>query len=158
MLRRKPGFRQRHDVNRGVPNRRPTGLNAKIIGIIDKQSPKIFFRLGVNRICSGITEHAQSNHAVQHRWIHGREAIAALTDPLKHPPLRFFERTAAQRTKLKWMQEFHNIFDSQKEIAPSPEAFAAGETQVSLLGAERIELVQLLFARQNASRFEMVDD
>src|SRR5881628_1210614 len=64
----------------------PTGLNAKIIGIIDKQSRKIFFRLGVNRICSGITEHAQSNQAVQHRGINRCEAVTALTDPLKHPP------------------------------------------------------------------------
>src|SRR6266487_5959074 len=155
MLRRKPGFRQRHDVNRSVPNRRPTGLNAKIIGIIDKQSRKIFFRLGVNRICSGITEHAQSNHAVQHRGINRCEAVTALTDPLKHPPLRFFERTAAQRTKLKWMQEFHNIFTSQKEMAPSQKPFAAAETQVSLFGAERVEFVQWFFARQNASRFAM---
>src|SRR5438046_9757169 len=109
-------------------------------------------------ICSGITEHAQSNQTVQHRGINRCEAVTALTDPLKHPPLRFFDRTAAQRTKLKWMQEFHNIFDSQKEIPPSPEAFAAGETQVSLFGAERGEFVQLCFAGQNASGFEMVDD
>src|SRR5207244_9675360 len=137
--RRKTGFRQRHDVNRSVPNRRPTGLNAKIIGIIDKQSRKIFFRLGVNRICSGITEHAQSNQAVQHRGINRREAVTALTDPLKHPPLRFFERTAAQRTKLKRMQEFHNIFDWQKEMAPSLEASAAGVREATSIASCGVE-------------------
>jgi hypothetical protein len=56
------------------------------------------------------------------------------------------------------MEEFQNIFDAQKEIAPGPEAFTAGEPQIALLGADGIKLVQLLFSRQHARRFEMIDD
>src|SRR5213594_654368 len=111
-----------------------------------------------NRIFLRVTQCAQGDQRVQHRWKHRCEPIAAFADAFKHPPLRFFERTPAQRAKPKWMQEFQNIFNAEKEIAPRPELFAARKPQIALLCADRIELVQLLFARQNASWFEMIDD
>ena len=46
------------------------------------------------------------------------------------------------------MQEFEDIIDSQEEIAPGQEALARAASVKSLvLGAERIELVQLLCRR-----------
>ena len=158
VFRRNAGFRQRDDVDRGVPNGGKTGLYAKIIGIVDKQSCEIFFRLRVNGISFRIAKSAQRDQTVQYRWKHRCETVATFANPLDHPPFGSLKRASAKRPDPQRMQEFQNIFDSQKEIAPGPEAFTAGQPQVSLLGAEWIELVQLLFAGQDAGRSEMVDD
>src|SRR5712692_6097366 len=158
MLRRNSGFSQRDNVDRSVPDRRETGLYAKIVAIMDKESREIFFRLGINGICFGIAERSQCNQTVQHRWIHRGEAVTAFANPFNHPALRFFERAPAHRAKPQWTQEFQKVIDSQKEIAPCPELFAARKAQIGLLGAQRVKLVELLFAGQNASWLEMVYD
>ena len=106
VLRGNPGFAQGDNVDRGIPDRRETRLNPKILWIIDKQAGKIFFRLGVNGIFSRITERAQCDQTVQHRRKDCREAIASLADALQHPALRFFKCAPAHRPKLQRMQEF----------------------------------------------------
>ena len=88
----------------------------------------------------------------------GNSPIAAFADPLQHPALCFFKGAPSQRANSKGAQEFKNVIEPKKEIAPGPKGLTAGQPQIALLGAERIEFVQLLFARQNSSRFEMVNN
>src|SRR5207247_9078501 len=87
-----------------------------------------------------------------------REAIAARADALQHPALCFFKGAPPQRANSKRAQELKNVVKPKKEIPPGPERFAAGQAQIALLGADGIEFVQLLFAGQNASWLEMVND
>src|SRR4029077_104623 len=86
------------------------------------------------------------------------EAIAPLTNPVEHPALRFLQRTPAYRANPKGLQELECVVESQKEIPPGPERFTAGQAQIGLLGTKWIQFVQLLFARQNSSRFEMINN
>src|SRR5689334_5483322 len=116
---------------------------------MDEQPRKILVRLGVNRICLCVTEDAQCNHAIQHCWINGGEAIAAFTNSFNHPAFRCLKRAPSQRPNAKRPQEFEHVVDSQKEIAPCPELVTPWQPQIALLGAERVKLVQLLFTRQN---------
>ena len=140
-------FCQRDNIDCSVPDRRETGLYTKILGIVYEQPGEIFFGLGVNRIRFRIAQRTQRDQTIQHRRKHRREAIAALTNALEHPALGFFERAPPQRANPKRLQKLQNIIESQKEIAPRPEGFTAGQTQIALLGTERVEFMQLLFAR-----------
>src|SRR3954466_12902207 len=105
-----------------------------------------------------ITERAQRDQTIEHRRINRGEAVAPLTDSFQHPALRFFKRAFAHRTNLKRMQNLQDIGDPKEKISPSPKALAARQTQIALLGADRIELVQLFVARQGPRRLKMVED
>src|SRR5260370_28679815 len=129
-----------------------------MVEYMDVELFEIYFRIGISWICFGIAERAQCNQTVQHSWIDRGEAVTAFANPFNHPALRFCERAPAHRAKTQWTQEFQKVSESQKEIAPCPELFAARKAQIGLLGAQRVKLVELLFAGQNASRLEMVYD
>src|SRR6266446_7581192 len=158
MVRRNTGFGQRDDVDRRIPNGRETRLNPEILRIIDKQPGEIFLRLGVNWIFLRVTQRTQGNQRVQHRWKDRGETVTSLADAFEHPALGCLQRTPSQRTNAQRLQKFEGIIESEKEIAPRPELFAARKPQIALLGAERIELMQLFFARKNPTRLEVIDD
>src|SRR5204862_6600801 len=125
---------------------------------VDKQPRYSFFRLRRNGSALRVAKCARRDQTVQRRREHRRKAVATLANSRDHPPFGSLKRAPTKRPDPQRMQEFQDILDSQKEIAPGPEAFTAGKPQVSLLGAEWIELVQLLFAGQDAGRSEMVYD
>ena len=147
MLGRNAGFRQRDDANGSVPNRRQTRLNAKIFRVIDKQSGKIFVRLGVNRICFCVTQDPQSNHGIQHCWINGREAVAAFTNAFDHPALRFLKRPPPQRTNPKRPQEFENVvYCAERNCARSRTSRCA--VAASRLARSRTDRVRVIACRR----------
>src|SRR5204862_5980475 len=106
MFRGHARFRQRNDVDRGVPDGRKTRLYAKILGIIDKQRREVSFCLGVNRVSFRITEGAQGDQTVEHRRKDRRQAITAFANAFEHPSLRFFKRAPTHWAKSKWTQKF----------------------------------------------------
>src|SRR5438270_8727070 len=100
----------------------------------------------------GITENAKRDQTIEHRRINCGESVTPLPDSLEHPAFRFLERAFAHRANLKRMQNLQNIVEPEKEISPGPKFFAAGQTQVALFGADWIQLVKLLVARQRPGR------
>jgi hypothetical protein len=56
------------------------------------------------------------------------------------------------------IEELENTIGAQKEISPGQPARIARQSKILVLGADRIQLVQLLFFGQLARRFEMIDD
>src|SRR5206468_4692911 len=64
----------------------------------------------------------------------------------------------SQQANTKRLQKSQGVIEAKEEIAPRPELLASWQPQISLLGAERIQLMQLLFAGENARRLEMIDN
>src|SRR5947207_13263652 len=90
-----------------------------------------------------ITENAERDQTVQHRRINCCQSVAALADSLEHPTLGFLERALSRGTEAKLMQDFQNVIETKKEIAPGPKTLAPRQTQIALLGADRIKFVKL---------------
>ena len=158
MICRQSRFRERDDVDGRVPHRRKARLNSKIFRVVDKEAFEIFRRFLINRIVRGIAQRAQRDQTIQHRRKNSGETVTAFADALQHPTLRFLQCAFAHGTESKRMNQFQKIIDAQKQIAPGPETLAARQTEILVLSAERIELVQLFHARQFARRLEMIDD
>src|SRR3982074_3323710 len=105
-----------------------------------------------------ITKNAQRDQTIEHCRVNRGETITSLPDSLQHPAFRFLECALTRRAEPQRMQNFQNIVEPEEEITPGPEAFASWQSQIALLGAERVKFVQLFVARQRPGRFEMIDD
>src|SRR5207248_8180347 len=157
MFGRQPTLRQRDDINCSVPNRRKTWLNSKIFRIVNEQSFEILLRLDQSWMAVRVTERVQCNQRIKHCRINRGQTVAALTDPLDHPPFRFLQRDPTQRFPGNSMQHLERIVPPQEQISPGKYPLIAREAEILVLGPERIQLMELFFAGQLARRLEMID-
>ena len=146
MFRGETGLSQRNNIDRGIPNWRETRLDPEIGWVIYEQPGKIMGGFGVNWVRLGITERAQRDQGVEHCRKNCCEAITPLADSLDHPALRLFEGALPHRVKTKRMKKLEDIIDAQEKITPGEKALVAWQSKILMLGAERIEFMQLFVA------------
>ena len=147
MFRGQTGFRQRDNVDRGVPNRRHARLDPEIFRIVDEQYGKIFCGFRIDWMILGVAERAQCNERIQHCGEHRRQSVAPFADPLQHPALSFFQSAFAHRAPAEFGHDLQSVIRAQEKISPGKKTRVARERKVLVLGAEGIQFMELLHPR-----------
>ena len=81
----------------GVPDRRETGLDPKILRIIHEETGKVAFGFLDERVIVCVTESAQRHHGIEHGREDRAETFTPLAHSLDHPGFGGLERSTAQR-------------------------------------------------------------
>src|SRR5205085_11361888 len=127
-----------------VPHRREARLNSEIFWVVDEETFEILRGLCVSGMARRITQGTQRDERVQHCRKNGREPVAPLADPFQHPALGFLERAFAHRTPAESRNDLEPVIGAQEKIPPGEETRVAWGREILVLGAERIQLVELL--------------
>ena len=67
MMLANPGTRERDQSDRGIPDRRKTGLDSETLLVVDKKFSEIGVGFLVDRMTWLIPDASQGDHRVQHR-------------------------------------------------------------------------------------------
>src|SRR5205085_1599463 len=86
------------------------------------------------------------------------QPVAPLPDPIDHPALGFFQGALSHRTPTNSRDDLERMIGAQKKVPPGEETRIARQSEILVLGPERIKLVELLHPGEFASRLEVIDD
>lgn len=95
-----------------VPDRGETGLDAKVVGIVNEEASEIGLGFFDQRVILRVAQSVECHEAVEHRWKNRRESIATLAHALGHPLLGPLQRILAEG------MDGDAVVDFQERIAP----------------------------------------
>ena len=149
---------ERDQIDGGVPDRREAGLDAEILRVIDEEAREVPLGLDEERVIFRIAQRLEGDERVQHRGENRSEAVAALAHALGHPPLRAFQREAAPHFPREALEVLEHPVAGEEEVRPAQARAGPSAAQVGVLGADGVELVELLPGGERARGFVVIED
>ncbi len=150
MIDCEPGFVESVDADRGVPDRRETGLQADGVVFLDLQGIHLAQAGGDQITVVAVTEGTQGHHMVGH----GREdrpEPARGAAMLDRPPFGQAQGILAERFERVPLEELQISIDDEKKVVPGKRFRVTRQAEIGVLAAAVPEFVQL------ATRWEILD-